>query len=32
LIAMIMAPLGFGVLHWLSRATASPYLAEEGYP
>ena len=32
LIAMIMAPLGFGVLHWLSRATAWPYLSEEGYP
>jgi hypothetical protein len=32
LIAMIMAPLAFGVLHWLSRATASPYLSEEGYP
>jgi len=31
LIAMIMAPLAFGVLHWLSRATASPYLSEEGY-
>jgi hypothetical protein len=31
-IAMIMAPLAFGVLHWLNRATVSSYLTEEGYP
>jgi hypothetical protein len=31
LLAMIMAPLAFLLLHWLGRATASPYLPEETY-
>jgi hypothetical protein len=29
LIAMLVAPLVFWLLHWLARATASPYLPEE---
>jgi hypothetical protein len=31
LIAMLMAPLIFWMLHWLGRATAAPYLPEEQY-
>lgn len=31
LMAMLMAPLIFWMLHWLGRATAAPYLPEEGY-
>jgi hypothetical protein len=30
LLAMIMAPVLFWLLHWLGRATASPFLPEEG--
>jgi hypothetical protein len=31
LLAMLMAPLIFWMLHWLGRATASPYLPEEQF-